>query len=174
MIFVLEIITVFLLIAGIGAKPLSLTTLRNDALGYSVKYPIGWNIAHETVGGTKGLIITNDYNHTGKVSGQIEVVDITAPPNGYSQDVLKVIADSIKKNNKGTVVSYENRGLKNGLNALTLTTTYDGDNIRVKSKTTIVIKKDSTIYIVSTQAPETNWSRYETSFNDIHSTFSLR
>lgn len=172
---ILQIITfIVFVVAVINSSSVELTTYRDNAVGYSIKYPKGWNIVPQTVEGTKGIIITKniDDDTTGKVSGMVEVVYFAPPPNGYNKDVLQAISESIQKDNKGTVVAYEHRSLVNGLDTITLLTSYDGENGKIKAKTTILLKKDSAVYTVSTQAPEMNWDGYQDSFDEIHHTFS--
>ena len=170
---VVQTVTILMLLTTVSSNQLTLTTYRNQAQGYSVQYPIGWQIGRDDVGDTKGIIIKNDYGNTGKVSGQVEIVYIAPPASNYSQDVLAVIAGNIKRTNPGTTVLTTSRTAKNGQQRLTMTTTYDGDGGRVEAKTTIILTKASAIYIVSTQAPQANWSRYQTGFNQVHDSFSL-
>lgn len=168
---ILQMITLLLVVLAINSSSVTLTTYRDNTLGYSVKYPDGWNITPQNIEDVKGIIIKKDYGETGKVSGQVEVGYFPAPANGYSKDILEAISDGIKKDNKNTVVIYEDRGQKNGLDTLTLVTTYDGETGKVKAKTSIILKKDNSVYLVSTQAPEENWEKYQDSFDEIHNTF---
>lgn len=167
----IQILTVVLIVVAVNSSDITLKTYRDSSVGYSVKYPDGWNITPQSVEGGKGIVIKKSTDETGKVVGQEEVVYIPAPANGYSKDVLQAIADSIKKSNNGTTTVYETRGLKNGLDTLTLITTYDGENGKVKAKTSIILKKDSSVYTVSTQTPEQNWDKFQDSFDEIHNTF---
>lgn len=166
----LQILTVVLIVVAVNSN-VTLKTYRDSTVGYSVKYPDDWSITPQNVDGGKGIVIKKSTDETGKVVGQEEVVYIPAPANGYSKDVLQAIADSIKKSNNGTTTVYETRGLKNGLDTLTLITTYDGENGKVKAKTSIILKKDNSVYTVSTQTPEQNWDKFQDSFDEIHNTF---
>jgi len=165
------ILTIAIIAAVFSSNTVTLTTYRDNAIGYSVKYPEKWTVTQQNIEGAKGVIIKDDYKNTGKVYGQVEVAYIGAPPNGYSKDVLVAIADSLKKSNPDTTVVYESRQTKNGLDTLTLLTTYKGETEKVKAKTTIILKKDNSVYTVSTQAPEPNWDKYQDSFDEIHNTF---
>lgn len=167
----LQILTIVLIVVVVNSNNITLKTYRDSTIGYSIKYPEGWNITPQTVEGSKGIIVKKDYKETGKVSAQEEVVYIPAPTNGYTKDVLQAIADSLKKSNNGTTTIYESRSLRNGLDTLTLITTYDGENGKVKAKTSIILKKDNSVYTVSTQTPEQNWSKYQDSFDEVHNTF---
>lgn len=172
---ILQIITVaFLVIAVINSSTVELATYRDSSVGYSVKYPKDWDIVPQTVEGVRGVVITKDAadNKTGKVSGMVEVVYIAPPANGYTKYDLQAISESLQKGNKGTVVTYEHRGIENGLDTITLLTNYEGENGKIKAKTTILLKKDNAVYTVSTQAPEVNWDKYQASFDEIHHTFS--
>jgi hypothetical protein len=167
----LQILTIVLIVVAVNSNSITLKTYRDSSVGYSVKYPDDWTITPQNVEGGKGIVIKKDYKETGRVSGQAEVVYIPAPANGYSKDVLQAIADSLKKSNSGTTTVYETRGLKNGLDTLTMITTYDGENGKIKAKTSIILKKDNSVYTVSTQTPEQNWDKYQDSFDEIHNTF---
>jgi len=167
----LQILTIVLIVLAVNSSNVTLNTYRDSSVGYSVKYPDDWTITPQNVEGGKGIVIKKDYKETGKVSGQAEVVYIPAPANGYTKDVLQAIADSLKKSNSGTTTVYETRGLKNGLDTLTMITTYDGENGKIKAKTSIILKKDNSVYTVSTQTPEQNWDKYQDSFDEIHNTF---
>lgn len=165
------ILTIIIIAAVFSSSNLVLVEYRDNAVGYTIKYPEKWAITQQQVEGAKGVIIKDDYKNTGKVYGQVEVAFIAAPPNGYTSDVLTAIADSLKKSNPGTVTSYENRKTENGLEKLTLVTTYKGETEQVKAKTTIILKKDNSVFTVSTQAPQANWDKYQDSFDEIHTTF---
>ncbi len=108
------ILTIIIIAAVFSSSNLVLVEYRDNAVGYTIKYPEKWAITQQQVEGAKGLIIKDDYKNTGKVYGQVEVAFIAAPPNGYTSDVLTAIADSLKKSNPGTVTSYENRKTENG------------------------------------------------------------
>ncbi|MBP7820891.1 DUF4190 domain-containing protein [Candidatus Saccharibacteria bacterium] len=165
------ILTIAIIVAVVSSNSITLATYRDNAVGYSIKYPEKWTITQQQVEGAKGVIIKDDYKDTGKVYGQVEVAYIAAPPNGYSKDVITAIADSLKKSNPETTTVYESRQTKNGLDTLTLVTTYKGETEKVKAKTTILLKKDNSVYTISTQSPEANWDKYQDSFDEIHNTF---
>jgi protein-disulfide isomerase len=162
-----------LILIGIiaGSNNVTLVTYRDPTSGFSVKHPDDWSVQPEQVEGAKGVIIKKEYKETGKVYGQIEVVYIAPPANGYNQDVLKAIADKLKQDVKNPTVQYEGRTTKNGLETATVVMTYDGENGRIKQKTTVILKKDNGIYTVVTQTPEENWEKYQDSFDEIHNTF---
>ncbi|TAK89567.1 DUF4190 domain-containing protein [Patescibacteria group bacterium] len=166
-----QLITLVIVVAAMNSG-VTLTTYRDNTIGYSVKYPEGWNIAPQNVEGVQGIIIKKEYKQTGKSYGQIEVGYFAPPANGYSQDILQATADGIKKSNKNTTVLYENKSSANGLSTLTLLTTYDGETGKIKAKTTIMLKKDNALFVISTQAPEENWDKYSDSFDEIHNTFT--
>ncbi len=167
-----QLITLFIIIVAVNSNSVSLTTYRDSSVGYSVKYPEGWTVTPQNVEGAKGVMIKKEYKGTGKSNGQVEVGYFAPPANGYSKDVLDAISAGIKKDNQGTTVVYENRTTINGLDSLTLVTTYNGENGKIKAKSTIFKKADNSVFIVSTQAPEKNWSKYQDSFDEIHNTFN--
>lgn len=167
----LQIITLVLIVITVNSSNITLKTYRDNAVGYSVKYPEGWNISPQNVEGAKGIVINKSTDETGKVVGQVEVGYFATPANGWSKDILQAIADGIK-NNKNNAVLYEDRGTKNGLETLTLITTYDGENGKIKAKTSIILKKDKSVFMINTQTPEQNWDKYKDSFDEIHNTFS--
>lgn len=168
----LQAITLILVVLLVNSSSITLTTYRDSSLGYSVKYPDDWKVTPQNIEGTQGIIIKKDYKDTGKVTGQIEVGYFPAPANGYTKDVLEAISEGIKNDNDNTVVEYEDRSQKNGLDTITLITTYKGESGQVKAKTSIMLKKDNSVYLVSTQAPEENWAKYQDSFDEIHTTFN--
>lgn len=167
-----QLLTIVVIIIALNNSTVNLTTYHDASLGYSVQYPDDWNVQPENVDGGKAIIIKKDSQQTGKSVGQVEVIYIPPPANGYSKDVLQAISEGLQKDNKGTTVVYENRSQKNGLDTLTLITTYDGENGTIKAKTTLMLNKDNSVYAVVTQTPEANWSKYQDSFDTIHNTFN--
>ena len=167
----LQILTIVLIVVAVNSNNITLTTYRDSDVGYSVKYPEGWNITPQSVEGAKGIVIKKSTDETGKVVGQIEVGYFAAPANGWNKDILQAIADELKKDNKNTTVLYEDRSTKNGLETITMITSYNGETGKVKAKTSIILKKDKSVYMVSTQTPEQNWDKYQDSFDEIHNTF---
>ena len=165
------ILTIMVIIAVVSSNSITLTEYRDSAVGYTIKYPEKWKVSQQNIEGAKGIIIKDEYKETGKTYGQIEVVYLPAPANGYTSDILTAISDSIKKSNPETTTVYESRQTKNGLDTLTLVTTYKGETEKVKAKTTILLKKDNSVYTISTQSPEANWDKYQDSFDEIHNTF---
>ncbi len=167
------ILTIAIIAAIVSSDNLTLQEYKDASVGYTVKYPEGWTISPQAQDGAKGVIISDKYKDTGKVYGQVEVAHIDAPPNGYSKDVLEAISDALKKDNQGTVVNYESRQKKNGVDSITLIVTYNGETGKVKAKHTIILNKDNSVYTVSTQSPEENWEKYQDSFDEIHNTFNF-
>ena len=167
----LQLLTLLLIVVAVNSTTVKLTTYRDSSLGYTVKYPEGWNVTPETITGGQAVLIKKGDDQTGKVVGQVEVAYIPPPANGYSKDVLQAIADGLKKDAKNTNVVYESRSTKNGMDTITLITTYDGENGTVKAKHTIMLRKDNSVFTVSTQTPEQNWDKYQNSFDTIHNTF---
>lgn len=167
----LQILTLILIVVAVNSSNITLTTYRDSDVGYSIKYPEGWNIAPQNVEDVKGIVIKKATDETGKVVGQIEVGYVAAPANGWSKDILQYLGDKIKNDNKNTTVLYEDRSTKNGLETLTMITSYNGETGKVKAKTSIILKKDKSVYMVSTQTPEQNWDKYQDSFDEIHNTF---
>ncbi|MBP7834548.1 DUF4190 domain-containing protein [Candidatus Saccharibacteria bacterium] len=167
----LQILTIVLIVVAVNSNNITLKTYRDSSVGYSVKYPDDWTITPQNVEGAKGIVIKKSTDETGKVVGQIDVGYWAAPATGWNKDILQAIADELKKGNKNTTVLYEDRGSKNGLETITLITTYNGERGKVKAKTSIILKKDKSVYMVSTQTPEQNWDKYQDSFDEIHNTF---
>jgi hypothetical protein len=167
------ILTMAIVAAVLSSDNVTLKEYNDTSVGYTVKYPEGWTISPQAEDGAKGVIINDKYKDTGKVYGQVEVAHIDAPPNGYSKDVLVAISDALKNDNAGTVVNYESRQKKNGVDSITLIATYNGESGKVKAKHTIILNKDNSVYTVSTQSPEENWEKYQDSFDEIHNTFNF-
>ena len=167
-----QLLTLVIIIAAVNSNSVTLTSYRDSSVGYTVKYPEGWTISPQNVEGAKGVMIKKDYKNTGKSNGQVEVGYFAPPANGYSKDILDAIASGIKQSNQGTTVIYENRTTTNGLDTLTLVTTYNGETGKVKAKTTVIKKADNSVFVVATQAPQENWGKYQDSFDEIHNTFN--
>ena len=167
------ILTMAIVAAVLSSDNVTLKEYNDASVGYTVKYPEGWTISPQAEDGARGVIINDKYKDTGKVYGQVEVAHIDAPPNGYSKDVLVAISDALKNDNPGTVVNYESRQKKNGVDSITLIATYNGESGKVKAKHTIILNKDNSVYTVSTQSPEENWEKYQDSFDEIHNTFNF-
>lgn len=169
---ILQLLTMILIINAISNSSVKLTTYTNNEVGYSVKYPEGWTKSTNNTGDVKDVVFKDEKGETGKVYGQVEVVYISAPKNGYSKDVLKAIADAIVKDNSDTTVVFRERTVKYGRDAIVLVTTYKSEDYRIKAKTTIILNKDNSVYTISTQTPEKNWDKYDDAFDEIHNTFS--
>jgi hypothetical protein len=167
-----QLLFVLLVIFAATSSTITLTTYNDSANGYSVKHPDDWTITRANeADGTKSVTFKKEDSDTGKSVGQVEVGYIPAPANGYSSDVLTAIGDSLKKTGTNAKVVYEDRSTVNGLDTLTLITTYDGENSTIKAKTTVILKKDNSVLVVATQTPEQNWDKYQDSFDQIHHTF---
>jgi hypothetical protein len=169
---ILQLLTLILIIGAVSSTKVELVTYTNSEVGYSVKYPEGWTQETNNTSDAKDTVFKDKLGDTGKVYGQVEVVYVPAPENGYTKDVLDAIADAIVKDNANTTVVYRDRTTKDGRPTLTLVTTYKGESETVKSKTTIILNDDNSVYTVSTQTPEKNWDKYSDEFDEIHNTFS--
>ena len=168
-----QLLLILLIIFAATSSTITLTTYNDSASGYSVKHPTDWTISRSNeADGTKSVTFKKEDANTGKSVGQVEVGTIPAPANGYSKDVLTAIGDSLKKVGANTAIVYENRSTVNGLDTLTLITTFDGENTKIKAKTTVILKKDNSVVFVATQTPEQNWDKYQDSFDEIHHTFT--
>lgn len=171
--FIHLILTIAIVIAVVSSNNITLEKYSDPTVGYTIQYPENWTITPQAQDGAKGVIINDKYKETGKVYGQVEVAHIDAPPNGYSKDILVAISDALKNDNPGTVVNYESRQKRNGLDSITLITTYSSETGKVKAKHTIILNKDNSVYTVSTQTPEENWEKYQDAFDEIHNTFQF-
>lgn len=167
-----QLLFILLIIFAAATSSITLTTYNDSASGYSVKHPTDWTISRTNqADGTKSVTFKKEDANTGKSVGQVEVGTIPAPANGYSKDVLTAIGDSLKKTGTNTTVVYESRSTVNGLDTLTLITTFDGETNKIKAKTTVILKKDNSVVFVATQTPEQNWDKYQDAFDQIHHTF---
>lgn len=169
---VVALLQILTLVAIVSSSSITLTSYKDNSAGYTVQYPKDWTISYSEDQGAKSVSFKDEDKKTGKSTGQVEAVYVPAPATGYSKDVLVAIADAIKKDNKNTNTVYESRTKKNGLDTLTLITTYDGESGKIKAKTTIILKKDNSVVTLSTQSPEQNWDKYQDSFDEIHNTFT--
>lgn len=141
-------------------------------MGYTVKYPEGWTITPQSVDGAKGIIIKDEYKNTGKVYGQVEVGYFAKPEYGWSKDILDAIVEGMKTSTNGMTITYKNREtVENGVQKMTILSTYDGENGKMKSKTTLYLKKDQSVFMLSTQTPAENWDKYQDSYDEIHNSF---
>lgn len=168
----LQILFLILILAVFRGQTIELATYNNSDVGYSVQYPKGWEKTTNDTAEAKDTVFKKDLGETGKVYGQVEVVYIPAPKNGYTKDVLNAIADSLIKDNPDTIVVYRDRSTVNNRQKITMITTYKGETSRVKAKTTIMLNPDKSVYVISTQTPEGNWDKYSDAFDEIHNTFS--
>lgn len=168
----LQILFVVLIFAAFSSQSVDLVTYTNSEVGYSVKYPKGWTQETNNSAEAKDTVFKDKAGESGKVYGQVEIVYFDAPKNGYSKDVLKAIADAIIKDNPNTTVVYRDRSTKNDRQTITMVTTYQGENKLMKSKTTIMLNPDNSVYTLVTQTPEQNWDKYSDEFDEIHNTFS--
>lgn len=150
----LQILFVILIFAAFRSQSVELVTYTNSDVGYSVKYPKGWEKTTNDSSEAKDTVFKKDLGETGKVYGQVEVVYLPPPKNGYTKDVLNAIADSLKKDNPETVVVYRDRSTVNDRQKITMITTYKSEDSRIKAKTTIMLNPDKSVYVVSTQTPE--------------------
>lgn len=168
----LQLLFVMLIFTAFRGQSIELVTYTNSDVGYSVKYPKGWTQETNNTSQAKDTIFKDKAGETGKVYGQVEVAYFPAPKNGYSKDVLNAIADALIKDNQNTTVVYRDRSTKNDRQTITLVTTYQGETNLMKSKTTIMLNPDNSVYTVVTQTPEKNWDKYSDEFDEIHNTFS--
>ena len=168
----LQILFVILIFAAFRSQSVELVTYTNSDVGYSVKYPKGWEKTTNDSSEAKDTVFKKDLGETGKVYGQVEVVYLPPPKNGYTKDVLNAIDDSLKKDNPETVVVYRDRSTVNDRQKITMITTYKSEDSRIKAKTTIMLNPDKSVYVISTQTPEKNWDKYSDEFDEIHNTFS--
>ncbi len=166
------ILTIAIIAAIVSSDNLTLQEYKDASVGYTVKYPEGWTISPQAQDGAKGVIIKDEYKDTGKVYGQVEVGYIPRPEYGWSKDILDVIVEGMTKDTKDMVITYQNREIiDNGVTKMTIISTYRGENEKMKSKTTLYLKKDQSVFMVSTQTPMQNWEKYQDSFDEIHNTF---
>ena len=93
----LQILFLILILAVFRGQTIELATYNNSDVGYSVQYPKGWEKTTNDTAEAKDTVFKKDLGETGKVYGQVEVVYIPAPKNGYTKDVLNAIADSLIK-----------------------------------------------------------------------------
>ena len=166
-------LVIFIAIVAAITASITLTSYKDPTAGYSVQYPQDWvKSSNVDKDGARDVTFSDADDETGKSTGQVEVVYIPPPKNGYSKDVVNAIADGIKKDNQGTEVVYESRVKVGDLDKLTLITTYDGENYKVKAKTTIIKKADNSVLTVSTQTPLPNWDKFQDAYDKIHHTFT--
>lgn len=166
-------LVIFIAIIAAMTASITLTSYKDPDTGYSVQYPKGWlKSSNVDKDGARDVTFSDADSETGKSTGQVEVVYIPPPANGYSSDVITAIADSLKKDNQNTKVVYESRTKVGDLDKLTLITTYDGENYKVKAKTTIIKKADNSVLTVSTQTPLPNWGKFQDAYDKIHHTFT--
>ncbi len=167
----LQIVTIGLIFLAVRSSSLTLVSYSNNDIGYTVQHPKGWKVEPESQEGAQGMLFKGDPEDTGKVSGQVEVVYLKAPKNGYKKDVLNAIRDALKNDNPNTKVEYVSRQSFKGLDSIRMLISYDGENGRVKSKVTVILNKDNSVYTLATQAPEQNWKKLQDAFDEIHNTF---
>lgn len=167
----LQIVTIVLIFLAVSNSSVTLVTYTNNDIGYTVQHPKGWQMEAENQEGATGMLFKGNPEDTGKVSGQVEVVYLKGPKNGYKTDVLNAIRDALKKDNPNTKVEYVTRQTFKGLDSVRMLLSYDGENGRVKSKVTVILNKDNSVYTLATQAPEQNWEKLQDAFDEIHNTF---
>lgn len=167
----LQFLILLAIIAAMTAS-ITLTSYKDPNTGYIVQYPKDWERSSSVdKDGARDITFSDTDNETGKSTGQVEVVYIPPPKNGYSKDVITAIADSLKKDNQNTKVVYESRSKVGDIDKLTLITTHDGENYKIKAKTTIIKKADNSVLTVSTQTPLPNWDKFQDAYDKIHHTF---
>lgn len=168
---IVGLLQLLVLVAILAMPSYTLVSYRSSDGGYTVKYPKGWTIVQENNEGTKGVIFKDEYKSTGKVKGQLEMIYVPPPAQGYNTDVLTAIRDSIKTKYSGGSVSYESRESFKGLDSLRMVMTYKGENGMIKAKVTLIQAKNNAVYGIITQAPEENWDRLSDTFDEIHASF---
>ncbi len=167
----LQIVTLGLIFLAVRNSSVTLVTYTNNDIGYTVQHPKGWQMEAENQEGATGMLFKGNPEDTGKVSGLVEVVYLKGPKNGYKKDVLNAIRDALKKDNPNTDVEYVTRQSFKGLDSVRMLMSYDGENGRVKSKVTVILNKDNSVYTLATQSPEQNWKKLQDAFDEIHNTF---
>ncbi|HMS23898.1 MAG TPA: DUF4190 domain-containing protein [Candidatus Saccharibacteria bacterium] len=168
----LQILTLVLIISAVSNSKVELVTYANNDIGYSVKYPKGWEKTVNDTAESKEVVFKKSLGETGKVYGQVDVGYIPVPEGRYPKDILNLLADTLKNDNPETVVLYRDRSTVNDRQKVTMITTYKSEESRIKAKTTIMLNPDKSIYVISTQTPEENWDKYSDAFDEIHNTFS--
>lgn len=168
----LQILFVILIFAAFRSQSVELVTYTNSDVGYSVKYPKGWEKTVNDTAESKEVVFKKSLGETGKVYGQVDVGYIPVPEGRYPKDILNLLADTLKNDNPETVVLFRDRSTVNDRQKITMITTYKSEDSRIKAKTTIMLNPDKSVYVVSTQTPEKNWDKYSDEFDEIHNTFS--
>lgn len=167
----LQLLLLIIIVVALKGSSIELATYTNNDIGYSVKYPEKWERTTNDTADVKDTIFKDNVDDSEKVRGQVEVVYLPPPKNKYTKDVLDAIANGVIDDNKDTNTESRVRSTKDGRPTLTMITNYKGEDGRVKAKTTVILNKNKSVYVVSTQSPEENWDKYQDSFNEIHDTF---
>jgi hypothetical protein len=165
-----QILFFFIVLATLFSSP-TLVPYRNNEIGYSINYPKDWQIVDESDKNVKGILFKDEVDSSGKVRGQVEVIYTAPPPNGYKSDVLSAIKDSFVTNNKITITSQSTGDVK-GAKALRFSGYYNGQNGKIKVQGVIMLNKDNSTYTIVAQAPEENWNRLQSTYNEIENSFN--
>jgi hypothetical protein len=169
---IFQIVFLLIIIFAVQNADIKLETYTNSNPDYTIAYPKGWTKEAENQQGAQGYIFKDELkNNTGKVYGQSEIIYLPPPSNGYSEDVLNAIRDSIKEKYNGATITYESRETYKGLDSLRFVVTYNGENGKIKAKITVILNEDNSVYTIVTQSPEENYEKYSDAFDQIHNTF---
>lgn len=169
---ILQLIFLLILVFAVQNADIKLETYTNSNPDYTIAYPKGWTKEAENQQGAQGYIFKDELkNNTGKVYGQSEIIYLPPPSNGYSEDVLNAIRDSIKEKYNSATITYESRETFKGLDSLRFVVTYNGENGKIKAKVTVILNEDNSVYTIVTQSPEENYEKYSDAFDQIHNTF---
>lgn len=169
---ILFILVIAALVSGTSPK---LVEYRHPTHGYTVQHPKDWQKTTEDQDGGDSVFFKDEVGNAGKVRGQVEVVYMEKPGEGsiYTGDYLKIFKDAILKEGQNPTVDYYSEQPFKGNSSFRMIASYDGENGRVKAKTTLVKNSKDEIFVVSTQSPAENYDKLSETFDEIHASFSL-